>query len=101
MSMLTAQVEILRDRAHELCMLADGLSAPYVIPSTKETMFLAMKSAASEMREAADTIESLRDRLQEAGNVDAERDAIFAKAIRRIVEKNTDFNIVDIEESHS
>ena len=52
------------------------------------------------LREAADTIESLRDRLQEAGNVDAERDAIFAKAIRRIVEKNTDFSIVDIGESH-
>lgn len=65
MSMLSAQADELRDRAHELKMLASGMDAPYIVPSTKETMALAMASAASEMREAADTIMSLRDRLQE------------------------------------
>ena len=33
-------------------------------------------------------------------NVDAERDAEFAKAMRRIVERNTEFGVTDIEESH-
>lgn len=33
-------------------------------------------------------------------NVDAERDAEFAKAMRRIVERNTKFGVTDIEESH-
>ena len=33
-------------------------------------------------------------------NVDAGRDAQFAEAMRRIVEKNTEFGVTDIEESH-
>lgn len=64
MSMLGSQADRLRDRADELRMLAGGMDAPYIVPSTKETMALAMQSAASEMREAADTIESLSDKLQ-------------------------------------
>ena len=66
MSMLSSQCERLRDRADELRMLASGMDAPYIVPSTKETMALSMHSAASAMREAAYTIEGLRDRLQES-----------------------------------
>lgn len=67
MSMLSAECERLYDRADELRMLVGGMRAPYIIPSTKETMALAMQSAAFEMREAADTIISLRDGLQAVG----------------------------------
>ena len=66
MSMLTSQCDRLRDRAKELRTLAPGLSAPYVVPSTKETMALAMQSAASELEQAADAIEGLRDALRRA-----------------------------------
>ncbi|MBQ9000497.1 MAG: hypothetical protein IJ087_01435 [Eggerthellaceae bacterium] len=66
MSVLSVECKRLRDRADELRMLASGMDAPYIVPSTKLTMALAMQSAAFEMREAADTIESLRDRLQES-----------------------------------
>ena len=65
MSVLSEKIIRLRDRANELSMLAPGLAAPYVVPETKETMALSMLSAASEMSDAADTIESLRERLQD------------------------------------
>ena len=61
--MLRSQCEKLRDRADELRMLASGMDAPYIVPSTKLTMAYAMSSAASEMREAADTIEGLQRQL--------------------------------------
>ena len=82
MSMLGEQIKELREKADML----DGLEG--------------MDNLVRMLREAADTIESLRGRLQRAGNVDTERDATFAEAIRRIVEKNTDFGIVDIPRSH-
>ena len=65
MSMLSNQIERLWDMAKELRMLAPGLNAPFIVPSTKETMALSMQSAASEMEQAADTIERLRERLQD------------------------------------
>ena len=40
------------------------------------------------------------DEPKETGSVDAERDSMFAKAIRRSVEKNTDSGTVNIELSH-
>ncbi len=64
MSMLSAQCAELRDKAKLLRGHADGLKAPYVIPSTKELMMLTMLDSATRMEEAADTIISLRDRLQ-------------------------------------
>ena len=66
MSMLTAQVDELREKAKLLRTHADGLNAPYVVPSTKELMALTMLDSASRMEQAAYTIESLRDRLQAA-----------------------------------
>ena len=62
--MLSAQCDELRDKAKLLRGHADGLKAPYVIPSTKELMALTMLDSAMRMEEAADTIISLRDRLQ-------------------------------------
>ena len=41
--------------------LAPDPNVPYLVPSTKETMALAMRSAASEMEDAADTIWQLRN----------------------------------------
>ncbi len=66
MSMLTAQADELREKAKLLRTHADGLNAPYVVPSTKELMALTMLDSTSRMEQAADTIESLRDRLQAA-----------------------------------
>ena len=59
-SMLSAQVDKLRERAKELRSLAPDPAVSYLVPSTKETMALAMRSAASEMEDAADTIWELR-----------------------------------------
>ena len=64
MSMLSAQIDELRERAKELRNLAPDPAVPYLVPSTKETMALSMWSAASEMEYAADTIWQLRDDLQ-------------------------------------
>ena len=64
MSWISAQCDQLRERAKELCSLAPDPAVPYLVPSTKETMALAMRSAASEMEDAADTILSLRDMAQ-------------------------------------
>lgn len=69
MNMLTSQADELRDRAHELVMLSKGLEAPYVVPETKKTMMLAMNTAANRMREAADTILDMRERLQGCAEV--------------------------------
>ena len=66
MSMLSMQADELRDKAKLLRAHADGLFAPFVVPSTKELMALTMLDSASRMEEAADTIESLRGRLQDA-----------------------------------
>ena len=63
MSMLSSMRDDLKDRAHELRMFADGLSAPYVVPSTKETMALSMNTAASRMEDAADMLWRLRELL--------------------------------------
>lgn len=65
-SILGSQIKELRDKAKLLKAHADGLSAPFVIPSTKELMALTMLDSASRMEEAADTVESLRDRLQDS-----------------------------------
>lgn len=64
---LSHQADELRETADRLRMLASGMDAPYIVPSTKETMALAMQSAASEMRKAADTIEKLQAKLDECG----------------------------------
>ena len=61
--MLSSKYDRLRDRAHELRMFADGLSAPYIVPSTKETIGISMQSAATELERAADTIWELRRKL--------------------------------------
>ena len=67
--MLTSQCDELRDRAKELRMFARGLGAPYILPDTKETMAVAMDTAASRMEEAADTILTLRDMAQGKGEL--------------------------------
>lgn len=64
MSMLSSQCSELREKAKLLRMHADGLSAPYIVPSTKELMAITMLDSSGRMEDAADTIESLRDRLQ-------------------------------------
>ena len=64
MSMLSAQCDELREKAKLLRIHVDGLSAPYIVPSTKELMAITMVDSAGRMEDAADTIESLRDRLQ-------------------------------------
>lgn len=64
MSILSAQCDELRDKAKLLRGHADGLKAPYVIPSTKELMMLTMLDSATRMEEAADTIEELSAKLQ-------------------------------------
>ena len=63
MSWISAQCDQLRERAKELCSLAPDPAVPYLVPSTKETMALAMRSAASEMEDAANTIWELRCKL--------------------------------------
>ena len=63
MSMLSAMRDELRERAKELRGLAPDPAVPYLVPSTKETMALAMRSAASEMEDAANTIWELRCKL--------------------------------------
>jgi hypothetical protein len=60
------RVTELREKAKLLRGHAEGLNAPYVIPSTKELMALTMLDSAGRMEEAADTIISLRNRLQQA-----------------------------------
>lgn len=81
MSMLDSQIKELREAAERL----EGYQCGEI---------------SRMLREAADTIESLRGRLQNAGNVDAEHDAVFANALRRIVENNTNFGSLDSELSH-
>ena len=63
MSWISAQCDQLRERAKELCSLAPDPAVPYLVPSTKETMALAMRSAASEMEDAANTIWELQCKL--------------------------------------
>ena len=64
--MISSQCDKLRERAAELRNLAPKPEVPYLVPSTKETMALAMMSAASEMEQVADLILELRDDLQRA-----------------------------------
>jgi rubrerythrin len=80
MSMISGLIDGLRERAKELRNLAPDPDVPYLVPSTKETMALAMRSAASEMEDAADTIWQLRDDLQRANAAvqDAEHDESMA-----------------------
>ncbi len=80
MSMISSQCDKLRERAAELRNLAPKPEVPYLVPSTKETMALAMGSAASEMEQAADLILELRDDLQRAYDAvqDAEHDESMA-----------------------
>ena len=61
----------LQERASELRSLAPDPDVPYLVPSTKETMALAMRSAASEMEHAADTILELRNDLRRADDENA------------------------------
>ena len=63
MSMLSNQCDELREKAKLLRSHVDGLTAPLVVPSTKELMALTRLDSASRMEEAADTIENLRNRL--------------------------------------
>ena len=78
--MISAQCDKLRERAAELRSLAPDSDVPYLVPSTKETMALAMGSAASEMEYAADLILELRDDLQRSDEAvrDAEHDESMA-----------------------
>jgi hypothetical protein len=80
MSMISGLIDELRERAKELRNLAPDPDVPYLVPSTKEVMALAMRSAASEMEDAADTIWQLRDDLQRANSAvqDAEHDESMA-----------------------
>ncbi len=64
MSMLTSQCDELRIRAKELVKCADDLNVPYVLPESKQLMGVTARLAATEMEHAADTILSLRERLQ-------------------------------------
>ena len=68
MSTLSAKCDRLRERAEEMRFLAPDPDVPYLIPSTKETMALAMRSAASEMEDAADTIWQLRNTNLDTAN---------------------------------
>jgi hypothetical protein len=84
--MLSAQCDELREKAKLLRGHAEGLNAPYVIPSTKELMALTMLDSAGRMEEAADTIISLRNRLQEANKAKALLSKSEARKISRINE---------------
>jgi hypothetical protein len=53
---VTELADRLMDRADELRMLADSLSAPYILPETKKAMCMAMLSGANEMEQAADEL---------------------------------------------
>lgn len=75
MSMISSQCDELMDKAKLLRMHAEGLGAPYVVPSTKELMAMAMFDSATRMERAADTIWELRNKL--AGVVD-ERERVRA-----------------------
>ena len=66
MSMTSGQCDELREKAKLLRGHVDGLSAPYVIPSTKELMALTMLDSADRMERAADTILELREMAQKA-----------------------------------
>lgn len=85
MSVLSVQVGELRDKAKLLRAHADGLAAPFVVPSTKELMALAMLDSASRMEEAAYTILSLQDRLQDAE--DARYDAGFESGVKACLQQ--------------
>ena len=75
--MLSIQCDKLRERAKELRNLAQDPSVPYLVPSTKETMALAMTSAASEMESAADTIWELRENVhRERAEADTLRELV-------------------------
>ena len=81
MSMISSQCDELREKAKLLRGHVDGLSAPYVIPSTKELMALTMLDSADRMERAADTIWELRCKL--AGVVDQ------SDKIERLKDENT------------
>ena len=87
MSMISSQCDELREKAKLLRGHVDGLSAPYVIPSTKELMALTMLDSADRMEQAADTILELRCKL--AGVVDQSDEIERLKAenteLRRLV----------------
>lgn len=85
MSMLSHQADELRDKAKLLRAHVDGLAAPLVVPSTKELMALTMLDSASRMEEAADTIISLRNRLQDAE--DARYDAGFENGVKACLQQ--------------
>ena len=65
MSMTSYQCSELRDKAKLLRMLAKGLEAPYVVPSTKQLMAMAMYDSATRMEGAADTIWELREKFSD------------------------------------
>lgn len=71
MSMTSGQCDELREKAKLLRGHVDGLSAPYVMPSTKELMALTMLDSAGRMEQAADTILELREMAQRANTENA------------------------------
>ena len=67
MSMLSYECVRLRENAKLLVEFADSLvSGPMLLSDTKDAMSTTMRISADHMREAADTIEGLRDRLHES-----------------------------------
>lgn len=84
MSTLSAKCDRLRERAEEMRFLAPDPDVPYLVPSTKEIMALAMRSAASEMDDAADTIWQLRNTNLDTANENDDLKAENAK-LRELV----------------
>lgn len=61
MSMLSSMTANLRNRANELRMFAKAMNAPYILPETKESTRISMLNSSVELRDAADTIDYLRN----------------------------------------
>lgn len=89
MSVLSAKRDRLRERAEEMRFLAPDPDVPYLVPSTKETMALAMRSAASEMEDAADTIWQLRNTNLDTANENDQLKAENAK-LRKLMQDTYD-----------
>ena len=97
MSMTSGQCDELREKAKLLRGHVDGLSAPYVIPSTKELMALTMLDSADRMERAADTILELREMAQKA-NAENAKLREYVKWLEDLAVKN-ELRELRIEES--
>lgn len=82
MSMISGQCDELRKKAMLLRGHADGLSAPYIIPSTKGLMALTMLDSAARMESAADTIWELRCKLVDMVDQRDEIDRLKAENVK-------------------